>query len=71
MLIETIDLMVGKYESARIVNPSYDGLIAIEFFNSGEKQLKFYDLNSHEFRDFSYKYGPEDPLICAYVLNKS
>lgn len=70
-LMESIALDYGDYESASIVNQSCNDIVPIEYFKSGNKLLKFYDISSKQFLDFSYQYSSSDPLLAAHVLSKS
>ena len=70
-LMESIALDYGDYESVKIVNHSNNDIVPIEYFKSGNKLLKFFDIRNNKFLDYSYQYGPSDPLIAAHVLFKS
>ena len=70
-LMESIALDYGDYESVKIVNNSNNDIVPIEYFKSGNKLLKFFDIRNNKFLDYSYQYGPSDPLIAAHVLSKS
>ena len=69
--MESIALDYGDYESVKIVNNSNNDIVPIEYFKSGNKLLKFFDIRNNKFLDYSYQYGPSDPLIAAHVLSKS